>query len=79
MTILRSMEIFEYQAFRERLKEESQCFNPGQKSMMKLRLSLLDSCLKDGDSTNRVSSHFKPGQLTIVESVLSLRVESLTC
>jgi hypothetical protein len=35
-----------------------------------LRLSLLDSCLKDGNLYNRVSSYFKQGQLTIIECVM---------
>ena len=66
MSILRSMEgNFEYSDFRKALKEQQ--FNPGQKAMLNLRLSLLDSCLEGGDSTNRVSTHFKKGQLTIIE------------
>lgn len=72
MNILRSMEKFDYHAFRQRLDEESRTFNPSQKSMMKLRLSLLDACLKDGNVTNRVSSQFKPGRLTIIESVFHI-------
>jgi hypothetical protein len=67
MGILRSMDDFDYGLFRQQLKEQSTSFSPIQKSMMSLRLSLLDSCLKDGHAGNKVSSHFKPGQLTIVE------------
>jgi tryptophan 2,3-dioxygenase len=74
MNILRSMETFDYHAFRRKLNEESSSFNPSQKSMMKLRLSLLDACLKDGNSTNRISSQFKPGQLTIIESVKRIHI-----
>ena len=66
MSILRSMEEdFDYAEFRRAL--EAQQFNPGQKAMLNLRLSLLDSCLKGGDSTNRASTHFKKGHLTIIE------------
>jgi hypothetical protein len=67
MNILRSMDIFDYQAFRAKLDEESRCFAPNQKSMMALRLNLLDACLKGGNMVNRVSSQFKPGHLTIIE------------
>jgi hypothetical protein len=67
MNILRSMDNFDYHAFRAELNEQSKTFAPNQKSMMNLRLSLLDSCLKNGDMTNRVSSYFCPGQLTIIE------------
>lgn len=38
--------------------------------MLKLRLSLLDSCLEGGDRTNSVTTYFKKGHLTIVEFVL---------
>ncbi|GJE88158.1 hypothetical protein PsYK624_042410 [Phanerochaete sordida] len=66
MAILRNMESnFSYEAFREELKNQQ--FNPGQKAMLNLRLSLLDSCLKGGNSTNRVSTHFRQGQLTIID------------
>lgn len=66
MVILRSMdENFDYDEFRRKL--QAQKFNPGQKAMLKLRLSLLDSCLKDGNASNRAASHFSKGQLTIVE------------
>jgi hypothetical protein len=66
MSILRKMESnFNYIAFRDELKQTK--FNPGQKAMLTLRLSLLDSCLEGGNSTNRVSTHFKKGQLTIIE------------
>ena len=68
MAILRSMEDnFDYGEFRRRL--DAQKFNGGQKAMLNLRLSLLDSCMKGGNATNRVSTHFKPGQLTIIEYV----------
>jgi hypothetical protein len=69
MDILRSMEIFNYHDFRKQLQEQARSFAPNQKAMMSLRLSLLDSCLKDGSVTNRVASHFRQGQLTIIEYV----------
>ena len=70
MTILRSMEdTFDYTLFREELKAQS--FSGTQKSMLNLRLSLLDSCLKGGSTKNRVSTHFGKGHLTIIEYVLS--------
>jgi hypothetical protein len=65
MEILRSMERFDYAEFRRQLK--AQKFSPGQKAMLNLRLSLLDSCLKGGNESNRVSTHFQEGKLTIVE------------
>ncbi|EKM56166.1 uncharacterized protein PHACADRAFT_145298 [Phanerochaete carnosa HHB-10118-sp] len=66
MTILRSMEdSFDYTKFREELGAQS--FSGTQKSMLKLRLSLLDSCLKDGNASNRVSTRFKKGHLTIID------------
>ena len=66
MSILRSMESkFDYVQFREQLK--AQKFNPGQKAMLNLRLSLLDGCLNEGTLENRVSTHFRMGQLTIIE------------
>ena len=66
MSILRTMESnFSYTLFREELQRQK--FNPGQKSMLNLRLSLLDSCLKGGNMNNRVSAHFRKGQLTIIE------------
>lgn len=65
MTILRSMERFDYQIFRDELK--AQKFVPSQKAMLNLRLSLLDACLKGGNATNRVSTHFRQGHLTIIE------------
>ncbi|KIP08577.1 hypothetical protein PHLGIDRAFT_44166, partial [Phlebiopsis gigantea 11061_1 CR5-6] len=66
MSILRSMENeFDYTRFRDKLKLQK--FSPGQKAMLNLRLSLLDSCLQGGNAQNRVSSHFKQGQLTIVD------------
>lgn len=67
MAILRSMDDFNYNTFRARLQEES--FNPSQKAMLNLRLSLLDSCLKGGTSNNRVANCLKPGTLTIIEFV----------
>lgn len=71
MTILRSMEDdFSYARFRQMLAAQN--LNPGQKSMLNLRLSLLDSCLKGGNTSNRVSAHFKQGQLTIIEYVCNL-------
>jgi hypothetical protein len=66
LTILRSMEgAFDYQVFRQRLAEQE--FDRQQKMMMNQRLTLLDSCLKDGTTSNRVASHFQAGQLTIIE------------
>lgn len=66
MSILRSMEgNFDYASFRQTLQEQE--FNPRQKAMMNLRLSLLDACLHGGNSTNRVSTHFRKGHLTIIE------------
>jgi hypothetical protein len=66
MTILRSMEdSFDYSLFRERLEQEM--FNPGQKAMLSLRLILLESCLQGGTPENSVVSHFRQGQLTIIE------------
>jgi hypothetical protein len=68
MSILRSMEgQFNYSSFRRQL--QLQKFNPGQKAMLNLRLSLLDSCLEKGTPTNSVVNHFKEGQLTIIEYV----------
>lgn len=69
MTILRSMDEFDYEGFRAELK--AQKFSPTQKSMLNQRLLLLDSCLKDGNAMNRVSQHFQQGQLTIIEYVKS--------
>ena len=66
MSILRSMESnFSYTRFRDELKNQK--FNPGQKAMLNLRLSLLDSCLEGGNMQNRVTTHFQKGQLTIIE------------
>lgn len=66
MSLLRATEgPFDYNKFREDLK--AQPLNGTQKTMLNLRLSLLDSCLKGGDAENRVTRHFRKGQLTIVE------------
>lgn len=65
MNILRSMETFDYRMFRAEL--QAQRFNPGQKAMLNLRLSLLDSCLNGGTHQNSVVSHFGQGRLTIIE------------
>ncbi|THG98001.1 hypothetical protein EW026_g4117 [Hermanssonia centrifuga] len=66
MALLRSMEgNFDYRQFRGEL--DKQKFNSSQKAMLRLRLSLLDSCLLGGNSANRVSSHFSKGQLTIID------------
>lgn len=66
MAILRSMDgTFDYTDFRRQL--QAQKFNPGQKAMLNLRLSLLDSCLAGGNASNRVAAHFRKGQLTIIE------------
>ena len=70
MSILRSMgSNFNYTLFREELKRRE--FNSGQKMMLNLRLSLLDSCLEGGSTDNRVSTHFRKGQLTIIERVIT--------
>ena len=66
MNILRSMQDnFDYPTFRSALTQQG--FNRSQSAMLKLRLSLLDSCLEGGDETISVASHFKNGQLTIIE------------
>jgi hypothetical protein len=66
MNILRKMnDCFDYAAFRQQL--EAQKFNPGQKAMLNLRLSLLDSCLEGGTAENSINTHFRKGQLTIIE------------
>lgn len=65
MTILRSMTTFSYDDFRSQLK--SQRFSGTQKTMLDIRLNILDSCLEGGNAFNRVSNHFKKGQLTIIE------------
>lgn len=77
MAILRTMDgTFNYIEFRRQL--EAQKFNPSQKTMLNLRLSLLDSCLKGGSTANSVASNFRKGQLTIIESVIPLFTPSLT-
>ncbi|KAF8651035.1 hypothetical protein AX16_004898 [Volvariella volvacea WC 439] len=65
MTILRDMDEFDYSEFRERLKGHK--LNGSQKAMLNIRLALLESCLKDGDATNSVSTHFSKGRLTIID------------
>lgn len=66
MNILRSMEgAFDYARFRRELS--IQRFSPEQSAMLKLRLSLLDSCLDGGNDMNKVGNHFLQGQLTIIE------------
>lgn len=65
LTLLRDMEVFDYNEFRAML--EKQRLNGSQKSMLNLRLALLDSCLKGGDESNCVTKFFKQGTLTIVE------------
>jgi hypothetical protein len=66
MSLLRSMgDGFNYPAFRKMLQEQD--FDKKQKAMLNLRLSLLDSCLGGGNSSNRVGKYFNPGQLTIIE------------
>lgn len=67
ISILRNVQAFSYHIFREKLEEQSKTFSPSQKSMVNLRLSLLDTCLRDGNTSNGISSHFQCGQLTIVE------------
>ncbi len=76
MNILRSMEDnFDYELFRQELS--GQTFNASQKAMLNLRLALLDSCLKGGDASNRVSNHFQKGQLTIIEYVVETPMQSV--
>lgn len=66
MAILRGMEDdFNYTDFREQIGQAK--FLGNQKAMLNLRLSLLDSCLNGGDTSNSIKNHFKAGQLTIVE------------
>jgi hypothetical protein len=66
MNILRQMDDqFDYMVFRQRLR--AQRFNPTQKAMLNLRLSLLDACLEGGNPKNSVVTHFRQGQLTIIE------------
>jgi hypothetical protein len=66
MNILRQMnDQFDYAVFRQQLA--TQKFNPGQKAMLNLRLALLDSCLEGGSPENSVTTHFRKGQLTVVE------------
>ena len=66
MDLLRSMESnFNYAQFRRKL--DAQDFSIGQRSMLNLRLALLDSCLSGGTASNSVSNQFIQGQLTIIE------------
>ncbi|KAF8651052.1 hypothetical protein AX16_004915 [Volvariella volvacea WC 439] len=65
MTVLRDMKEFSLERFRTEI--EGKGLNPGQKAMLNLRLSLLESCLKDGNQVNRVSAHFHRGHLTIID------------
>lgn len=66
MSLLRSMETnFAYEIFKAKMR--SLPFNPSQKAMLNLRLSLLDSCLCGGNMKNRIPNYFRPGHLTIVE------------
>lgn len=67
LSILRDMEEFDYEGFRNTLSEYK--LSGQQKAMLNLRLALLDSCLKGGECTNSVSVHFKSGRLTIIECV----------
>lgn len=67
LTLLRDMEVFDYHQFRVALAQQR--LNGSQKSMLNLRLALLDSCLKGGDESNCVTRYFKQGALTIVEYV----------
>lgn len=65
MTLLRDMEVFDYDEFRVMLAKQK--INGSQKAMLNLRLALLDSCLRGGNANNCVSTHFRQGALTIVE------------
>lgn len=68
MSYLRSIETFDYGAFRKELKSEG--FNGSQRSMLNLRLKLLDACL-GGTSEQRVSRYFGRGRLVIIEYACS--------
>jgi hypothetical protein len=61
---------FDYGAFRRAL--DKQYFSRLQRAMLHQRLALLDGCIQDGTPENRVSTHFKSGQLTIIECVSSI-------
>lgn len=68
MDLLRSLEgHFDYEQFKLQLAEQE--LQPRQKVMLKIRLQLLDSCLKGGDLDNHAPVHFGKGKLTIVEYV----------
>ena len=70
ITIFRTMDTFDYSKFRQELKALS--FNATHREMLSLHLSLLESCVKGGNTENRASTYFKKGHLTIIECVLSL-------
>ncbi|EIM79532.1 uncharacterized protein STEHIDRAFT_163570 [Stereum hirsutum FP-91666 SS1] len=65
MTLLRDMEVFDYNEFRAMLAKQK--INGSQKAMLNLRLALLDSCLRGGNANNCISTHFRQGALMIVE------------
>lgn len=65
LSILRDMDEFDYKSFRTSLDQHK--LSSQQKAMLNLRLTLLDSCLKGGDRSNSVTSHFSQGRLTIIE------------
>jgi len=72
MSILRSMETFSYPEFLRLISAEK--FSREQKSMLNIRLGILDSCLQGGTSLNCVTSQFREGELTIIEWAISFFV-----
>ncbi|KIJ54327.1 hypothetical protein M422DRAFT_241577 [Sphaerobolus stellatus SS14] len=65
ISLMRSMPNFAYSKFRKQLDSEK--FSPAQRSMLNIRLKILDSCLEQGNQFNCVSVQFQKGQLTIVD------------
>ncbi|KAF8637208.1 hypothetical protein AX16_010867 [Volvariella volvacea WC 439] len=65
LAILRGMSTFSYEELRKKMKERSLPLT--NKQMLELRLTLLDSCLNGGSTTNSVSTYFEPGHLTIID------------
>jgi hypothetical protein len=62
MNVLRQEDRFNYEAFRQKLR--AQQFNPGQKTILDLLLSLLHACLAGVTQSNSMTTHFRQGQLT---------------
>ena len=72
MSILRSMDgQYNYDEFSAQVAGLPVFFE-AQQDVIRARLAPLDICTQAGNSTNRVSSHFKPGQLTIIQYVATL-------